>query len=139
MSGYKLFSDPIIDDRVNDELPSPYLETLKARSLRYKTAYDLWMLGYEATPKPLLVLLQAKLNFYNEVLSANPGDSKATAELATINSIINNNEYAVEGTDDYVYAISRKQRISEFNTNFPDSNEINLRQIEENNLLSQLQ
>ena len=139
MSAFKLFADPILDDRVNAELPSQYMETLQARSARYNAAYASWMTGYETTPKPLLVLLQAKINFYNQVLLNNPGDTKATAELATINNIISNNEYAVEGTDDYVYAVSRKQRISAFNSNFPDSNEFNQRQIEENNLLSQLQ
>lgn len=138
MSGYNLFSDPTIDSRIVQELPSQYWETLRARSLRYQEAYTAWMTGYEAEAKPLLILLQAKINFYNGVLQNNPTDAKAIAELAAINNLISNNDYAVENTADYDYAVSRKQRIAEFRASYPDSSELNQRQVEENTLLSQL-
>jgi len=134
-----VFADPEIDNRVCESSLFPqYLSAFRRRQTSHTEALASWMAGYEAEAKTPLLWLQYQKTSLENKLQDDPQNPKMILKLELLNDKINNGDYCLEDTPEFEYALSKIARRKEFNNHWPDSNEILLRQEEENNLLSQL-
>lgn len=133
-----IFTDPVIDEKARTQRPKQYIQIFINRSTRYKLAFANHMFGYTNMPRPTLMELQAKAEFYTEILNNDPNNTNIQNKLNDVNKKIADQDYVVEGTPDYTYFLNYTNKLKEFKTIYPDANESSIRQDEEQKLLAEL-
>lgn len=134
-----VFSDPEIDDRICESLLFPqYLAAFRRRQASHRAALEIWMADYTAEEKTPLIWLQHQKRIFESKMQENPQDSTTALKLQLVEEKIAKQEYSLENTPEFDYALAKRARRQQFSTYWPDSNETALREEEEGNLLSQL-